>query len=150
MTMTPEGLQLLKRFEGCRLESYQDVAGIWTIGFGSTRYADGRRVGPNEVITLAEADTLFRVTLTSYEQAVDDLTRDDLTPHQFDALVSLTYNIGVNAFRTSTVRRLVNANPADPAIRDAFLLWNKAGGKRVGGLVKRRQQEADHYFDVYA
>lgn len=150
MTMTPEGLQLLKRFEGCRLESYQDVAGVWTIGFGSTRYADGRRVGPNEVITMPDADALFRVTLKSYEQAVDDLTRDDLTPHQFDALVSLTYNIGVNAFRTSTVRRLVNANPTDPAIRDAFLLWNKAGGKRVGGLVKRRQQEADHYFDVYA
>lgn len=144
--MTPEGMALLKRFEGCRLESYQDVAGIWTIGFGSTRYADGRRVGPGEVITLPDAEALFRTTLVPYEKAVDDLTRDDLTPRQLDALVSLTYNIGPENFRRSTLRKLVNANPSDPAIRDAFAMWNKAGGKRVGGLVKRRAAEADWFF----
>ena len=146
MRMTSPGFAMLQGFEGCRLTAYPDVAGIWTIGYGSTRYADRRRVVQGDAVTQLEADKLFRDTLVTYEQAVDDVTRDDLTGRQFDALVSLTYNIGPTAYRGSTLRRVVNLDPADPAITEAFTRWNKAGGAVVPGLLRRRRAEARWYF----
>ena len=77
---------------------------------------------------------------------MDKAITADIGQNQFDALVSLAYNIGVSAFAKSTVAKRVNANPNDPTIRDAFLLWSKAAGKVLAGLVRRRTAEADLYF----
>ena len=84
----------------------------------------------------------------SYEKSVDSFCRDDVTQHQFDALVSFAYNLGVNALRNSTLLKKVNANPADPAIRDEFKRWNRAAGRVMAGLTRRRLAEADLYFKV--
>jgi lysozyme len=94
----------------------------------------------------AAAYKLFANTLTQYEQGVDKAITADISQHQFDALVSLAYNIGVSAFAKSTVARRVNANPSDPSIREAFAMWSKVSGKVLAGLVRRRTAEADLYF----
>ncbi len=148
MTTTPEGRRLIQRFEACRLSAYQDVAGIWTIGWGTTRYPDGRRVQAGDTCTQEEADRFFAHDLRRFELGVDALTTDAVSPRQFDALVSCTYNIGEGAYSGSTLRRRVNANPGDPSIRGAFMMWHRADGKPSKGLWRRRHLEADFYFGV--
>lgn len=150
--MTPEGLALLEEFEGCRLLAYLDTGGVFTIGVGTTRYPpwhlDGRKVRQGDVCTRAQALDFLRYDLTRFEQAVDALTVDGLWPRQADALAMLVYNIGETGYRGSTVRRLVNANPDDPAIRPAWMLWHKDNGQPINGLWRRRWREADHYMGV--
>jgi len=143
-----EGRRLIQSFEGCRLAAYQDQAGVWTIGYGTTRYPDGRRVQPGETCTPEDADRFFAHDLRRFEVAVDALTTDALTQRQFDGLVSCCYNIGEGGYRGSTLRKRVNANPGDPLIRGAFMLWHSAGGKPNKGLWRRRHKEADWYFGV--
>lgn len=152
MKISPEGLALLEEFEDCRLLAYLDSGGVWTIGIGTTRYPPWHPFRPNgrvqqgDVCTRQEALDYCRHDLDRFEQAVDALTIDGLAARQFDALLCLTYNIGEVGYRGSTVRRLVNANPTDPAIRAAFMLWHKDNGKPVKGLWNRRHRESDHYF----
>ena len=147
MKVSQKGLDLIAKFEGIRLVAYKCSAGVWTVGVGSTRYEDGSPVKAGDVLeNEAAAYKLFANTLTQYEQGVDKAITAEISQHQFDALVSLAYNIGVSAFAKSTVARRVNANPADPKIRDGFLLWVKAAGKVLAGLVRRRTAEADLYF----
>jgi lysozyme len=95
-------------------------------------------------ITKERAIELFRNLLRAYELAVYSITRDDINQNQFDALVSLCFNIGVSAFKGSTVLKRVNKNPQDKTICAAFEMWSKAGGKPI--LLKRRQREATLYF----
>ncbi len=150
MKMTPEGLALLEEFEDCYLLAYPDTGGIWTIGWGTTRYPPwhlaGRRVHQGDICTRPQASDFFRFDLNRTEQGVDALTIDGILPRQFDALVCLTYNIGEAAYRHSTVRKIVNVSPDNAAIRDAFMLWHKDDGRPVKGLWKRRHREADHYL----
>jgi lysozyme len=147
MKVSQKGLDLIAKFEGIRLVAYKCSAGVWTVGIGSTRYEDGSPVKAGDVLeSEAAAYKLFANTLTQYEQGVDKAITAEISQHQFDALVSLAYNIGVSAFAKSTVARRVNANPDDPKIRDGFLLWVKAAGKVLAGLVRRRTAEADLYF----
>lgn len=140
------GLNLIKSFEGCILHPYRDSVGIPTIGYGQTYYPDtGKKVALSDAhITQAEADAMFLQILKPFELAVYSTTRDNINQNQFNALVSLTYNIGTGAFKGSTVHRLVNADPNDPNIRGAFLMWKNAGGKPI--LLGRRIKEADLYF----
>lgn len=140
------GIAFIQGWEACKLEAYLDSAGIPTIGFGTTRYPNGQRVRQDDTCTLEEADYWFRLDLRHAEDAVDDLTVDTVTDHQFDALVSFTYNCGRDAYKTSTLRKLVNADPDDPAIRWEFIKWHHANHKPVKGLWKRRAAEADLYF----
>ena len=146
MQISQKGMEFIEDFEGLRLKAYQCSAGVWTIGIGSTRYEDGKPVKKGDVLpNEAAAYNLFRVTVGQYEKAVNDLGAK-LEQCQFDALVSLCYNIGVGNFTKSTVARLVKANPDDKAIAEAIKRWNKASGKVVAGLVRRREAEAKLYF----
>lgn len=137
---------LLAHWEGCRLIAYRDSAAIPTIGYGATRYLDGRRVQMGDKISQATADSLLQQQADQFAQWVDDLTVDTITAAQLAALTCLVYNIGVVQYRGSTLRQRVNANPNDPGIRDQFMRWYKAKGRGVLGLWRRRHAEADWYF----
>jgi len=97
-------------------------------------------------LTLQQAEELLKFSLTTYEKAVDSFCRDDISQSQFDALVSFAYNLGTSALQKSTLIKKVNANPKDPTIKAEFLKWNKANGKVLAGLTKRRQAEANLYL----
>jgi lysozyme len=146
--VSPEGLTLLKQFEGLRLSAYLDSAGIPTIGYGTIRYPNGEKVKMGDLCTPDQADMYFAHDLQRFERAVDALSVDTLSQRQFDALTSFTYNTGENAYRTSTLRKVVNVNPNDPGIRRQFQKWHFAGGRPIKGLWKRRHREADFYFGV--
>jgi len=140
-----DGLDFLAKEEGLRLEPYLDSVGIPTIGIGSTYYENGNRVRMvDPPITKERAFELFSNVLESYEKTVWSITRDDINQNQFNALVSLCFNIGSGAFKGSTLVKRVNVNPNDPSIRQAFEMWKNAGGKPI--LLKRRKREADLYF----
>lgn len=142
-----KGLDLIKRFEGLELKPYKCPAGIPTIGYGNTYYPSGSKVKLTDpTITKEKAEELLKFLLGSYEKSVDSFCRDDISQNQFDALVSFAYNCGVNNLKSSTLLKKVNANPNDPTIKAEFLKWNKASGRVLAGLTKRRQAEADLYF----
>ena len=140
MRTSANGLQLIKKHEGLRLRAYQCPAMVWTIGYGHTGTA---RKGL--VITEAKANELL---MEDVQWAEGEVLRMNvrLTQNQFDALVSLVFNIGVGAFRRSSARRLIIANVGDPAIGPAIKLWKKAKGRVLPGLVRRRDDEATLYF----
>lgn len=131
-----EGIQLIKQWEGCKLEAYRCPAGVWTIGYGHTRTA---RQGL--VITPQQAEELLRQDLHVFERAVDDAVDADLTDNQFAALVSWTYNIGEGAMRKSTLVKRLNAGYYDEVPAE-LAKWNKVKGKPVRGLSNRRAAEA--------
>lgn len=135
-----QGIDLIKEFEELRLEAYLCPAGIWTIGYGHT----GADVHKGLKISQAEADKLLVRDLAVAELAVDRLGAT-LRQNQFDALVSLAFNIGAHAFTNSTVARLVKQNPDHDRIADVFKMWNKSKGRVLAGLVRRRQREAELY-----
>jgi lysozyme len=142
-----KGFELIKRFEALKLKAYLCPAGIPTISIGCTYYPDGRKVKLTDpVISESYAKELFEAIVVHYEKAVDSFCRDDINQNQFDALVSLAYNIGVGNLQKSTLIKKVNINPNDPTIQTQFLRWNKADQKVLPGLTKRRQAESDLYF----
>ena len=130
---------MIKQFEGLELDSYQDIAGVWTIGYGHTETA-----GPNQRISEREAEELLRRDLKPREKAVEDLANVDLNKNEFDALVSFVYNVGISAFRESTARKRLNKEDRLGA-GDALTWWNKAtvNGvlREVKGLTRRRAAE---------
>ncbi|EFX65547.1 hypothetical protein DAPPUDRAFT_117155 [Daphnia pulex] len=146
-TVSQEGYDLIKGFEGLSLVAYQDVGGIWTIGYGNTRYQDGSAVRQGDTITQQGADDLFQYWVDQSVK-VDRLVGTGVVIRQvqFDALVSITYNIGTGAFSTSTLLSKVRVFPDNPTIRDEFLRWVDVNGQVVQGLVNRRTKEADYYF----
>ena len=142
-----KGLELIKSFEGLKLKPYLCPASIPTIGFGNTYYPNGQKVKLTDpAITIEKAEELLKFLLVTYEKAVDSFCRDDISQSQFDALVSFAYNLGTGALQKSTLIKKVNANPKDVTIDDVFLKWNKANGRVLAGLTKRRQAEANLYF----
>lgn len=145
MKLSDKGLAFIAKEEGLRLKAYQDSVGVWTIGYGSTRYEDGSKVRMGDTITRQRAENLFRNTLKVYENGVNGAIKRAINQNQFDALVSLCYNIGVAGFSRSTVARKVNADPCDTYIRHAFEMWRNAGTHK-GILLDRRKREADLYF----
>jgi lysozyme len=131
------GLDLVKSFEGLKLRAYLCPANVWTIGFGST----GPHVTPGKVITEAQADGLLQDDLDRFEQAVTRLVTVPLTQNQYDALVSFAFNVGISALERSTLLKRVNAKLFDQA-RAEFGKWNRAGGRPLAGLTRRRAAEA--------
>jgi len=140
MQTSDKGIALIKQFEGCKLTAYQDSVGVWTIGYGWTQPVDGKQIRAGMVIKQEEADRLLKTGLVSYENDVSRLVKVGLTQGQFDALVSFTYNLGARSLSTSTLLRKLNAGDYAGA-SDEFLRWNKAGGKVLNGLTRRREAE---------
>jgi lysozyme len=144
MFISDAGIKLLKSFEGFRSHAYRDSVGILTIGYGSTKIA-GIPVGEDDMCTVDQAEDYLRTDLQWAEAAVNKNVKVSITQNQFDALVSLVYNIGGTAFSTSTLlRRLNEAKYAEAA--EEFLRWNKAGGKPVQGLTNRRVAEKELFL----
>jgi lysozyme len=135
MKISETGLHLIKSFEGLKLTAYLCPANVWTIGYGTTK---GVKAG--QAITAAKADELLAADVRQFEDAVNDAVTVNLTQGQFDALVAFAYNVGAQALRKSTLLKLLNAGDAAGAAKQ-FSRWNKAGGKVLTGLVRRREAE---------
>jgi len=134
-------LDLIKQSEGFRAEPYLCPAGVPTIGYGSTRYADGRPVNLKDpAITKAQADTIMLATLQEYQAAVSRYVTVPLTQNQFDALVDFSYNAGAQNLRTSTLLKLLNQKEYALAANE-FERWVYGNGEKLPGLVKRRALE---------
>ncbi|MCO8082016.1 lysozyme [Acinetobacter lwoffii] len=145
MHVSPSGVDLICNFEGLRLKAYDDGVGVWTIGFGTTKYPNGIRVKKGDTCTLDQAKAYMQNDLKSFEQTVNNTVKVPLNQNQFDALVSLAYNIGPTAFEESTlVKRLNEKNYK--AAADQFGLWVNARGKRLQGLVNRRKIEMELFL----
>ena len=135
MQYSKQGMALTEQFESCRLESYQDSRGIWTIGWGHTQ-----GVGPGMTCTQAQADAWLLADVQDAVNAVNRLVKGGLTQEEFDALVDFVFNCGVGNFERSTMLRLLNDNDVQGAI-DEFGKWDQCDGKVVAGLLRRRDAE---------
>jgi len=140
MRSSDKGIDLIKSYEGLRLQSYDDGGGVWTIGYGSTT-----GVTPGMTIDEAEATRLLKSDLMTAEQCVDESVEVEVTQHQFDALVSFVFNVGCKAFQNSTLLKLLNGGNADAAAQQ-FARWNKDNQKILAGLTKRRASEAELFL----
>lgn len=143
--LSAQGVDFLMQEEGLKLTPYLDSKGKPTIGVGNTYYPGGRKVKITDPpITKEKAIEMFNIIVARYEKTVADKVKSDIKQNQFDALVSLCYNIGSDGFAGSTVLELLNINPNDPKINEAFCLWKWSGGKPI--LLGRRQREVKLYF----
>ncbi|MGD1854679.1 MAG: lysozyme [Leptolyngbyaceae cyanobacterium] len=129
------GVTLIKSFEGLRLKAYQDAVGVWTIGYGTTR-----GVKPGQEISEAQAEALLKTDLNRFENAVNQAVRVSINDNQFAALVSFSYNVGAGALRSSTLLRKLNSRDVYGAANE-FPRWNRAGGRVLAGLTRRRNAE---------
>lgn len=140
---------LIRTWEGKKLKAYKDVAGIWTIGYGTTFYPDGATVKQGDSITIDRADFLLKWQVLTKGGEVDQIVKG-ANQNQFDALVSFAYNLGTGALKKSSLLKKFKLNPNDPTIEEEFLSWNKARKNgilvEVDGLTRRRQAESDLYF----
>ena len=138
MRISEEGKDLIKSFEGCRLNAYKCSAGVPTIGYGTTYYPNGDKVQMDDVITLQQAIELFDALIVRYERIVNSKLKVEVKQNEFDALVSHTYNTG----GSSTLFKLVNMKADKDKIKNWFTTkYITANGKRLKGLVIRRQKE---------
>lgn len=136
MRISERGLTLIKKYEGCRLTAYKCPAGVWTIGWGHTG-----DVVSGQTITQEQADQMLRDDMGSYERAVEKYNDTyHWTQNEFDALTSFAYNVG-------SIDQLTASGTRDKAtIAEKMLLYTKAGGKELAGLVKRRKEERELYL----
>lgn len=146
MKLNKAGADLIKQFEGCKLKSYQCSALRWTIGYGNTFFEDGTPVVAGNAITQQKAEQLFEIIANEFSAKVAKLVTSKVNENQFGALTSFAYNCGIANLQKSTLLKKVNSNPNDPSIKAEFLKWNKAGGKVLAGLTRRREAEANLYF----
>lgn len=144
MDWTDYALPLIRKWEGLRLSAYLCPAGVPTIGYGTT----GPEVRIGMTWTKAQAEAALASDVTEFAREVRALVKVPVSPQQFAALVSLAYNIGTGALRKSTLLRLLNAGDYKGAGQQ-FDRWNKAGGKALAGLTKRRAEER-RLFDTGA
>lgn len=148
-TLSKNGIAIIKNFEGLRLKAYRDIAGVWTIGYGSTRYPDGKPIKPGDILTgQAQANALFENTLQQYVAAVNTQVKVPLSQNQFDALVSFTYNLGTGALQKSTLLKKLNFSDYAGAA-EQFLMWNKITDPQTGNKIvcaalsaRRREERA--------
>ena len=129
------GVHLIKSFEGLRLKAYQDAVGVWTIGYGTTR-----GVKPGQEISEAQAEALLKADLNRFEQAVNQAVRVAINDKKFAAIEAFTYNVGSGARRSSTLLRKLNRRDIYGAANE-FPRWNRAGGRVLAGLTRRRNAE---------
>ena len=143
MNISQEGLDLIKKFEGCELKAYQDSVGVWTIGYGHTK-----GVEEGQEITQDEAEEMLASELDEYEGYIRDMVECGLEQCQFDALVAWVYNLGPTNLKSSTLLKRLNwfseggAESDFEDVPEQIKRWNKAGGKVLQGLVRRRKAES--------
>lgn len=142
MRISQRGIDLIKIFEGLYLEAYKCPAGVWTIGWGTTK-----GVTPGMKITKEKAEKLLKADLVKFEQAVERNVKVPINQNIFDSLVSFTYNLGEGNLKSSTLLRKLNSKDYYGASQE-FQRWNKAGGKVLNGLIRRREAERD-LFNSY-
>ena len=130
-----EGMRLLKTYEGLYLNSYQDAVGVWTIGYGCTE-----GIGPGMTITKQEAEDMLRRELSKFESAVAQYVSVEINDDQYSALVAFSYNVGAYALKKSTLLRKLNGGDYAGASNE-FPRWDKAGGRALLGLSRRRRSE---------
>ena len=140
MKTSPKGIALIKEFEGLRLKAYKCPGGVWTIGYGHTA-----GVKPGMTITEEQAEQFLKEDLIVFEKAVNNQNLS-INQNQFDALVSLIYNIGIGNFQKSTLLRKSRINANDNSIMDEFLRWVYSKGRVLPGLQRRRLAEMKLYF----
>ena len=139
--LSQDGLARLKKLEGFRSIPYADVAGVPTIGYGATYYPGGVKVKmADPAISEAKASEMLALMAKPYADAINDCVKTPLTQAMFDALVLFAYNVGIPAAQGSTLVRLINCG-AYVAAASQFARWNRAGGKEVAGLTRRREEE---------
>lgn len=150
MRIGKKGLKLIKDFEGWYSKPYRDPIGIPTIGYGFTYYLPNRRKVSmlDSPLTKEDGEKLLLQILFNYENDVNRLVISDVNQNMFDALVSFTYNLGAANLAKSTLLKKINTNPNDKSIASEFLKWNRAGGKILAGLTRRRQAESELYFKL--
>jgi len=136
MQYSKDGLHLTEQFEGLRLRSYQDIRGIWTVGYGHT----GPDVHPGMVITFAQAEALLAQDVQHAADIINRVVTVPLTQGEFDALVDFTFNLGEGNFEKSTLHVKLNAGDYQGAAEE-FEKWAHAGSEVVAGLLRRRQAE---------
>jgi len=138
-------INLIKKWEGCKLESYKCSAGHWTIGFGNTFYEDNTKVKQGDKITQKRAEALLINLLPKFESIVNNKITISLNQNQFDSLVSYTWNTG----GSSTLFSMINRKASNKEIREWFeTKYITAGEKVLQGLVNRRKEEANLYFTI--
>ncbi|MCT4705186.1 lysozyme [Enterobacteriaceae bacterium H16N7] len=137
-TIATPGLNLIKHFEGLRLTTYKDIVGIATIGYGHVEHP--LPPGGKRTISEQQADQILKEDLQRFERAVNSMLTVEVTQNQFDALISFSFNLGSQSLKNSTLLRKLNAGNAKEAANE-FMRWNRAGGKEVSGLTRRREAE---------
>jgi len=135
--ISQRGIDLIKKFEGCKLNEYKDSVGVYTIGYGHTK-----GVYPGMRITEKEAEDLLKSDLIFFEDCIKKLVKVELTQNEFDALVSWTYNLGCGSLRKSTMLKYLNEDKKQ-SVTSEMVKWNKAGSVVLKGLILRRKAEAE-------
>lgn len=136
MKISVEGLALIKKFEGLELDAYKCAAGVWTIGYGHTK-----GVQEGDVWSEAQANEMLEIELEEFEGYINDNVTVALSQNQFDALVSWVYNLGPANLKASTMLKVLNSGDYE-GVPAQIKRWNKAGGKVLEGLIRRREAEA--------
>lgn len=147
MKASNNAVKLIAQFEGFESKPYICSGGVVTIGYGTTIYPSGVKVNMNDsVITKQQADEYLLNDINKFSNGVDLLVRSNINQNQFDALVSFAYNVGLGNLSNSTLLKLINVDPNNSLIKNEFIKWNKAKGKVLAGLTRRRNAEANLYF----
>ena len=147
MKLDNKGYMLICEFEGFSAKPYLCPAKLATIGYGNTFYKNGSKVTMvDKEITKSEAFDMFKDIADKFAKRVNTVVKVPLNQNQFNSVVSFAYNCGVANLMNSTLLKKINANHNDPEIRTQFLKWDKVGTKKLAGLTKRRQIEANNYF----
>ena len=136
MKISEDGLELIKKFEGCETTAYQDSVGVWTIGFGHTK-----GVEKGQTCSIEDAESMLADEMDEYEGYINNMVKVDLQQHEFDALVAWVYNLGPTNLGESTMLKVLNGGQFD-RVPDEMNRWTRAGGEILEGLVRRRQAES--------
>jgi len=136
MKISEDGLELIKKFEGCETSAYQDSVGVWTIGFGHTK-----GVEEGQTCSIEDAESMLADEMDEYEGYINNMVKVDLQQHEFDSLVAWVYNLGPTNLSESTMLKVLNGGQFD-RVPDEMNRWTRAGGEILEGLVRRRQAES--------
>ena len=142
MKISEDGLELIKKFEGCETSAYQDSVGVWTIGFGHTK-----GVEEGQTCSIEDAESMLADEMDEYEGYINNMVKVDLQQHEFDSLVAWVYNLGPTNLGESTMLKVLNGGQFD-RVPDEMNRCTRAGGQILEGLVRRRQAESLMFQDL--